>query len=107
MSIVTFWGSGKEQVGKTLAVVAIATNMAIEYNKRILVVSASYNNDTLKNCYWGEAVSKKGNMFTAQTGGVELDNGIEGLAKMIQSNKISASAITDYTKVVSKDRLEI
>lgn len=107
MSIVTFWGSGKEQVGKTLAVVAIATNMAIEYNKRILVVSASYNNDTLKNCYWGEAVSKKGNMFTAQTGGVELDNGIEGLAKMIQSNKISANAITDYTKVVFKDRLEI
>lgn len=106
MSIVTFWGSGKEQVGKTLAVVAIATNMAIEYNKRILVISASYSNDTLKNCYWGEGINKKGNIFAAQSG-VEIDNGIEGLAKMIQSNKISANVITDYTKVVFKDRLEI
>lgn len=106
MSIVTFWGSGKEQVGKTLAVVAIATNTAIEHNKRILVVSASYNNDTLKNCYWNEGTTKKTSIFRTKAG-VELDNGIEGLAKIIQSNKISPDLITDYTKVVFKDRLEI
>ena len=106
MSIVTFCGSGKEQVGKTLAVVAIATNIAIEQNKRILVISASYNNDDIKNCYWNEEISKKNNIFVKQNG-VEIDNGIEGLAKMIQSNKISPDAITDYTKVVFKDRLEI
>ena len=48
MAIVTFWGSGREQVGKTLSLVAIATNMAIEHNKKVLIVSASYNNDNLK-----------------------------------------------------------
>lgn len=106
MSIVTFWGSGKEQVGKTLAVVAIATNMAIEHNKKILVISASYSNDILKNCYWNEDVTKKNSIFRPKAG-VELDNGIEGLAKIIQSNKISPELITDYTKVVFKDRLEI
>lgn len=106
MSIVTFWGSGKEQVGKTLAVVALATNIAIEHNKKILVISASYNNDTLKNCYWGEENIKKNSMFV-QTSGVEFDNGIEGLAKIIQSNKISPELITNYTKVVFKDRLEV
>ncbi len=106
MSIVTFWGSGKEQVGKTLAVVAIATNMAIEHNKRILVISASYNNDTLKNCYWTEGIAKKNSIFRVQTG-VELDNGMEGLTKIIQSNKVSPEVITNYTKIVFKDRLEI
>lgn len=106
MSIVTFWGNGKEQVGKTLAVVAIATNMAIEHNKKILVISASYNNDTLKDCYWNEQATKRTNIFR-QSKGVELDNGIEGLAKMIQSNKVSPQLITDYTKIVFKDRLEI
>ena len=106
MSIVTFWGSGKEQVGKTLSAVAIATNIAIEQNKRILIISASYNNDNLKNCYWSEEAGKKNNMFIT-SGGVEIDSGIEGLAKIIQSNKISPDTITDYTKVVFKERLEI
>lgn len=106
MSIVTFWGSGKEQVGKTLAVAALATNMAIEHNKRILIISASYNNDNLKNCYWTDETTKRNNMFIKGSG-IELDNGIEGLAKIIQSNKISPNTITDYTKVIFKDRLEI
>ena len=106
MSIVTFWGNGKEQVGKTLSVVAIATNIAIEKNKKILVISASYNNDNIKKCYWNEENVKKNNIFVKQNG-TEIDNGIEGLAKIIQSNKITPNSITDYTKVVFKDRLEI
>ena len=106
MSIVTFWGTGKEQVGKTLAVVALATNMAIEYNKKILVISASYNNDTIKKCYWNEESTKKTAMFKSEVG-VELGNGIDGLAKIIQSNKVAPESITDYTKVVFKDRLEV
>ena len=106
MAIVTFWGTGKEQVGKTLSVVAIATNMAIEHNKRILLISASFNNETLKNCYWTNQDDKKSKMFIEKNG-VELENGIEGLAKMVQSNKISPQNIIDYTKVVFKDRLEV
>jgi len=106
MAIVTFWGSGKEQVGKTLAVVALATNMAIEQNKKILVLSASRDIDTIKNCYWSEETIKKSNIFR-QDKNAELDNGIEGLAKMIQSNKVSPDFITNYTKIIFKDRLEI
>ena len=106
MSVVTFWGSGKEQVGKTLAVVAVATNMAIEHNKKILIISASYNNDTLKNCYWSEENIKKNGIFTPKNEAM-LDNGMEGLAKIIQSNKVSPDLITNYTKVVFKDRLEV
>ena len=39
MSVVTFWNNGKEQTGKTLAIVAITTYMAIEHNYKILVIS--------------------------------------------------------------------
>ena len=38
MSIVTFWNNKKEQTGKTLSIAAISTYMAIEHNKRILIV---------------------------------------------------------------------
>jgi len=106
MAIVTFWGTGKEQSGRTMAVAAVATNMAIERNKRILVVSASFNNETLKKCYWSETVEKKNSIFRP-VNGVELDTGIEGLTKIIQSKKVSPELITDYTKVVFKDRLEV
>ena len=106
MAIVTFWGTGKEQWGRTMAVAAVATNMAIERNKKILVLSASSNNETLKNCYWSESVEKKSSIFRP-VNGVELDSGIEGLAKIIQSKKVSPELITDYTKVVFKDRLEV
>ena len=106
MSIVTFWGSGKEQVGKTLSLVAVATNMAIDHNKKILILSASYNNSTLKNCYWSEKASKKVSIIRPQ-GKVSIYNGIEGLAKIIESNKITPELITDYTKIVFKNRLEV
>lgn len=106
MSIVTFCGTGKEQVGKTLSLVAIATNIAIEHNKRILIISASYNNDTIKHCYWGNGNTKKGLLFKSQKA-ISLDNGIEGLAKIVKSNKITPELIADYTKPVFKNRLEI
>lgn len=106
MSIVTFWGSGREQVGKTLSLVAVATNMAIDHNKKVLIVSASYNNDNLKNCYWNEKESKK-KIMLEQPGKVSLYNGIDGLAKIIQSNKITPDLIQDYTRTVFKNRLEV
>ena len=36
-----------------------------------------------------------------------LDNGIEGLAKAIISNKASPEIITNYTKIIFKNRLEV
>lgn len=107
MSIITFWSTGKEQTGKTLAVAAIATYMAIEHNIRILLVSTGYNDDTLKNCYWlEEKKSRNLGLFGPNTN-TELASGIQGLTKIMRSNKISSDIITDYTKIVLKDRLEV
>lgn len=36
-----------------------------------------------------------------------MEDGIEGLAKIIRSNKLSPENITNYTKIIFKDRLEV
>ncbi len=105
MSIVTFWNSDKEQSGQTLSSVAVATRMAIERNFRILLISTSYNDNTVKNCYWKDSSIKK-QLFKGKTN-VAAENGIEGLSRLITSNKLEPGIITDYTHVVLKNRLEI
>lgn len=109
MSIVTFWNNGKEQVGKTLAIASIVTELSIEHNKKVLIVSTSFNDDTLKNCFWSDENNKssKGFGFFGRNSSVGLENGIDGLTKILRSNKITPNIITDYTKIVFKERLEI
>ena len=106
MSIIAFWNEGKEQSGKTLTSVAVATNMAIEYNYKILLVSTSYKDSTMKNCFWMDNASNNAKLFSRKNN-IAVENGMEGLAKLIKSNKIQPSIITDYTKVIFKDRLEV
>lgn len=108
MSVVTFWSNGKEQTGKTMSIAAIATYMAIEHNKRILVISTANKKDALENCFWEAKKSKKLiGLFTSKNNYMDSQNGIDGLVKLMKSNKISSDIITNYTKIVFKDRLEI
>lgn len=108
MAVVTFWSNGKEETAKTLSVVAIATNMAIEHNYKILLLSTNYNDDTLENCFWEKQKPKKTLSELVPPGAiVELDNGIEGLSKAIKSNKATPELISNYTKIVFKDRLDV
>lgn len=107
MSIITFWNDGREQSGKTLTSAAVATNMAIERNSRILLISTSFDDATLKNCFWGNEVARNVKFLNNRNSNIAVENGIEGLAKLITSNKLTPNAITDYTKVVFKERLEI
>ena len=107
MSVVSFWSEGKEETGKTSAIIALATYMAIEHNYKILVVSTGRNDDAMKNAFWGEDNRKKNlGMFGPNTN-VAMQNGIEGLNRFIRSNKVTPDIITNYTKIVFKDRLEI
>ncbi|MBR3163644.1 MAG: hypothetical protein IKF17_06075 [Clostridia bacterium] len=107
MSIVSFWNQGEEESGKTSAIIALATHMAIEHNYRILVISTSVNDDTIKNAFWKENNTRKNLGLFGPNTNVAMQNGIEGLNRYIRSNKISPDIITNYTKVVFKDRLEI
>ena len=104
MSIVTFWNNEKEQTGKTLTAVAVATRMAIERNFKILLITTGYKEATVKNCFWSDNNQKK---FAGKTSNVAVESGIEGLSKLIASNKIQPTIITDYTQVIFKGRLEV
>ena len=107
MSIVTFWNNGREQTGKTLSMAAISTYMAVQHNYRILVVATGYKDETIKNCFWQEKKVKKNlGMFGPNTN-TALEDGISGLSRIMKSNKISPESITNYTKIIFKDRLEI
>ena len=107
MSVVTFWNNGKEQTGKTLSMVAISTYMAIEHNYRILVVSTGYKDETLKRCFWKEKKARKNLGLFGPNTNASLESGIVGLSKIVNSNKISSENITNYTKIIFKDRLEV
>ena len=58
MPIVTFWNDERDQTGKTLTAVAVATRMAIERNYKILLISTSFQDPTIKNCFWGDETQK-------------------------------------------------
>ena len=107
MSIVTFYKSSIEQTGKTMSIAAIATYMAIEHNYRILVISTTNREDSLKRCFWEEKKKKKNLGIFGPNAALEVETGVEGLARVVKSNKISPNIITNYTKVVFKDRFEI
>ena len=107
MSIVTFYNSSIEQTGKTMSIAAIATYMAIEHNYRILVISTTNREDSLKRCFWEEKKKKKNLGIFGPNAALVVETGVEGLARVVKSNKISPNIITNYTKVVFKDRFEI
>ena len=108
MSIVTFWSNSQEKVNKTLSMIAVATDMAIEHNYKILVITAGKHDDTLYKCFWEDKkkiVKKTKNSKVGNN--INLGENIEGLIRMMRSNKLTAEAITNYTKIIFKDRLEI
>ena len=107
MSVVTFWSDGREHTGKTLSIAAISTYMAVEHHYRILIISTGYRDDTLNQCFWKEKKAKRNfGLFGPNTNEI-LEEGIVGLAKVVKSNKLSPENITNYTKIIFKDRLEV
>lgn len=109
MSVITFVNNVNEETGKTMSLVAIATHMAIEYNNRILIISTTNKIDKIKPCYFEDKQVKKIRLgiFGENKSTIEAESGIEGIAKMARANKLTPEIITNFTKVVFKDRLEV
>lgn len=110
MAIITFTSDGKRETGQTLSCVAFATQMAIEHNYRILLVSTAFQENILEACYWDlnrtETTAKKIVTDSAQQQ-AGIESGIEGLLKIIASNRTSTDIVRNYTKVVFKERLDV
>ena len=109
MSVITFVNNLEEEIGKTMSLVAIATHMAINNNNRILIISTTDKEDKINNCFFEEQQTKKMRLgiLGNRTSAIDSESGIEGIAKIARSNKLTPELITNYTKVVFKDRLEI
>lgn len=109
MSIITFVNNIEEETGKSMSLAAIATYMSIEHNVKILVVSTTNKDDKLNSCFFEDGKQKKFmfGLFGENKEVFENESGIEGISKIARSNKLTPEIITNYTKVVFKNRLEV
>lgn len=98
MSVITFWGNGKVETGQTVSLAGIATQLTVEHNYKILLLNTKHNDSTLEECFWNQTVDVRK---------TDLETGITGLIKAISSNKATPEIITNYTRAVFKDRLEV
>lgn len=108
MAIIAFWSNEEKETAQTMSMVALSTYMAVEHNYKILNVSTDFKDDTLENSYWN--LNKTGQFIRTFSKGmpqVELESGVEGLIKIIESNKTATNLISSYTKIVFKDRLDV
>jgi len=106
MAVVSFWSDGKSETGKTVSIAAIATQMALESNSRVLIFNTVYGNMAMEDCFW--SVSSQENKREFLDGRkMDIDTGIKGLSKAILSNKTSPETITNYTKSIFKEKLEL
>ncbi len=106
MAILSFWSGSKKETAQTLSIVAIATYMSVEHNYKTLVIDASLDDDTIQRCFWKADANKEIKKVLNQ-GKLDLASGTEGLMSAIVSNKTSPEIISNYTKVVFKNRLDI
>lgn len=109
MAVIAFWSDEEKETGQTLSMVALSTYMAIEHNYRILNISTNFKDETLEDCYWNRQKETAFiNKISNNTDGVVgLDAGIEGLIKIIKSNKTTSNIISNYSKIVFNDRLDV
>lgn len=105
MPVISFWNNEKAETGKTLSMIAIATYMAIMHNYKILVIDTEFNSNSIKDCYWEP--DKENDLSEINDKKTDISTGVEGLAKAVMSNKSSPEIITNYTKIVFRDRLEV
>ena len=108
MAIVSFWSDSEKETGQTLASVAIATLMAINHNFKILEVATGFKDRTVENCFWEqEKDDTLKDILGTRIRDVGMNNGIEGLVKVLQSNRTSTNVVADYAKVVFRERLDV
>lgn len=109
MAVITFVNNSLEETGKTMSLVAIATYMSIEYNSKNLIISTTNKEDKISSCYFEERKAKKirRGIFGENRTTIETESGVEGIAKIVRANKLTPDMITNYTRVVFKDRLEV
>lgn len=101
MSIVTFWSNENIETGQTMSMASVATYLAIEHNFKILMINTAFNDPTIEDGFWQQ--NKKRIVKAKQ----DIATGLKGLVMAIPGNKDNPGIITNYTKIIFKNRLEL
>lgn len=106
MAVIGFWSGSKKETGQTVSAAAVATQMAIEHNYKILLIDATFDDDTMERCFWS-VNNKKDVVKALNKGKMDISSGAEGLISAVASNKATPEVVTNFTKVVFKNRLDV
>lgn len=106
MAIVGFWSGSKKESGQTVSICSIATHMAVEHNYKILLIDATFDDDTMERGFW-KIEKKKDFAKQINKGKMDIASGAEGLVSAVASNKATPEIITNFTRVVFKNRLDV
>ncbi|MDO5556808.1 MAG: hypothetical protein Q4G05_00985 [Clostridia bacterium] len=108
MAIIAYSSKGKKEVGQTRGMAAVITYMAIKHNCKILGIETGFGDNELEKCFW-EIENKKVQNPNIMQGNIQvgLENGVEDLIRTITSNKITPETVSNYAKIVFKNRLDI
>ena len=107
MAVITFYSHDSKETGQSLSTAAIATHMAIAHNYKILIISTSFNELTLENCFWEYAKIRQTSVVKDNNPSIGLESGVEGLLKVLASNRTSNEIVKNYSRIVLKDRLDV
>lgn len=106
MAIIGFWSGSRKETGQTLSISSIATHMAVEHNFKILLIDATFDDDTMERCFW-RVTNKKNIVQTLNKGKLDISSGAEGLLSAVASNKTTPEIIQNFTRVVFPNRLDV
>ncbi len=106
MAIVTFWNDNTGKIGQTYSAISIASYMAVEHNYKILLLSTKYDDDTIMKAFGIKEVRKSIDLITGKSTSMDLESGIEGMAKLVSANRLNPDMVQNYSKIIYKNRLE-
>ena len=107
MAIITFWNNNTGKIGQTYSAIAVATQMALDHNYKILFLSTKYNDRLVIDAFGANEQAETVKKIVTNKNSMDLESGIEGVAKMANAGRLTAEMIPNYTKVILRDRLEI
>ena len=110
MAIIAFWRDGEKETGQTMSMMALSTYMATrqELKYRILNISTKFKSETLERSYWNTVkMDKLVKSIVQDDEQIGVESGVEGLIKLITSNRTTADTVANYTKIIYKDKLDV
>ena len=107
MVIVTFWNNNTGKIGQTHSAMAIASYMGTEHNYKTLLMTTRYNDRVALKGFGYENTIKRVGLFGGNKQAMDLESGIEGMAKLVVAKRLVPEMVANYTKIIYKNRLEV